>query len=363
MPTATATVWTPYAAATLNGTPITGVRKARVVSSFTDPVTKIYLSVYPRIAVAEGDVIAVTTGGGSNNVLSGTGTVYSADAVNSGGGSYEYTARGPLFKAQRYTNNVTNGLTLADLLGGPATDEDIAMAVLDVAGVVYDPGDIGGTGIIRGSLGPSAYTWKQGETALSYLTRLSRASLGYRMIESIGGDVQRVQVYGRPQATPQFYLTEGVDILTGAHVNRDGTAKYEAITVTGFDFGEGDGAVSFSIPDPTPPGVEPYVYSSDMIERTLEADPGDGIAAETVATDFVEPEVNRISVRVSGIKTPRDDLFAPGQTHQIDSSLLDLDAENLWLFGVTRECNEQWFTQTLEYVGGSTASGGYTGPA
>lgn len=362
MPTATSTVWTPYVAATLNGVAIEGVRRARVVSSFTDPVTKIYLSVYPRIAVAEGDVIAVTTGGGTNNVLSGTGTVYSADAVNSSGGSYEYTARGPLFKAQRYTNNVTSGLTLADLTGGAATDEAITMAILDVAGVTYDPLDIGGTGIIRGSLGPSAYTWRQGETALAYLLRLSRASLGYRLIESIGGDVQRVQVFGRPQATPQFYLTEGVDILNGAHVNRDGTGKYEAITVTGYDFGEGDGAVSFSVPDPTPAGVEPYVYSSDMIERQLEADPGDGISAESVATDFVEPEVNRISVRVSGVKTPRDDLFAPGQTHQITSDLLDLDEENLWLYTVTREVNETWFTQTLEYQGGSSATGGYTGP-
>jgi hypothetical protein len=354
-------VYTPYAAATLNGTPIPGVRRARVVSTLTDPVTKIYVTFYPKVTLVEGDVVAVLTGSGTNNILSGTGTVFGAAAANTGG-TYSLEARGPLFKAQRYTNNQTNGLTLADLVGGPATDEDIAMAVLTVAGVTFNPVDIGGTGIVRGDLAPDAYTWREGETALGYLTRLGRASLGYRMIESIGGAVKRVQVFGRPQATAQFFLTEGVDILAGANAQRDSFGKYTAISVTGFDYSEGDGPLKYSIPDPTPAGVEPYVYASGMIERTLDADPGSGISAENVAENFVEPEVNRISIRVSSIKTPRDDLFGPGQTHQINSSLLDLFNERLWLYGVTRECDERWFTQTLDYIGGSTATGGYTGP-
>jgi hypothetical protein len=357
----TTSIFTPYITATLNGSPIAGVQRGRVVSTFTDPVTKIYLSYYPQIALVEGDVVAVTMGSGTHNVLSGTGVVYGAQAANKGG-VFELEARGPLFKAQRYTNNQTNGITLAELSGGPATDEDIAMAVLDVAGVTYDPSDIGGTGIVRGELAPDAYTWREGETALGYLTRLSRASLGYRMIESIGGDVLRVQVYGRPQTTAQYFLNQGVDIFQGGTSQRDSFGKYAAITVTGFDYGDANGAVKFSIPDPTPAGVEPFIYPSEMIERALDADPSSGISAETVATDFVEPEVNRISIRVSGIKTPRDDLFGPGQTHQIDSSLLDLFNEKLWLYGVVRECDDRWFMQTLNYIGGSTATGGYTGP-
>jgi hypothetical protein len=354
-------VYTPYAAATLNGTPIPGVQRARVISTFTDPVAKIYVTYYPKIAVVEGDVLAVTMGSGTNNVLSGTGTIYGAATTNKGG-AFELEARGPLFKAQRYTNNQTNGLTLADLVGGPATDEDIAKAVLTAAGVTYNPVDIGGTGIVRGELAPDAYTWREGESALGYLTRLSRASLGYRVIESIGGAVKRVQVYGRPQTTAQYFLTEGADIFSGATANRNTFGKFAAITVTGFDYSDGNGALKFSIPDPIPAGVEPFRYQSEMIERTLDADPGTGISAENVAENFVEPEVNRISIQVSGVKTPRDDLFGPGQTHQIDSELLDLFDEKLWLYGVTRECDDRWFTQTLNYQGGSTATGGYTGP-
>jgi hypothetical protein len=332
-----------------------------VVSSFTDPVTKIYVKIYPRIAWAEGDVLAVTMGAGTNNILSGTGFIYTADSANSGA-SYELQARGPLFKAQRYVNNRTNGITLSELVGGPATDEDIAEAVLTLAGVTFNPVDIGGTGIIRGSLAPDAYTWREGESALGYLVRLSRASLGYRMIESIGGAVKRVQVYGRPQGTAQYSLNEGVDIFAGATTQYDTLGKYTAITVSGFDFGDANGAVKFSIPDPAPAGVEPFVYSSEMIERALDADPGGGVSAQTVAEDFVEPEVNRVSISVRGVRTPRDNLFGPGQTHQINSTLLDLSNAKLWLHTVVRECDERWFSQTNDYVGGSTATGGYTGP-
>lgn len=354
-------VYTPYVAATLNGSPISGVRKARVISTFTDPVTKVYATVYPPISWSEGDTLAVTMGSGTNNVLSGTGTIYESDHLNTGA-AFELVGRGPLYKAQKYRNNRTGGITLADLTGGPATDEAIAKAVLTITGVTYTPADIGGTGIVRGALAPSAYTWKQGETALAYLIRLSKASLGYRMIETIGGAVERVQVYGRPQSTAQFTLTEGVDIFGGAHTQRDVFGKYTAFTVIGFDYQDSNGAVTFSSPDPTPDGVEPFVYSSDMIERALEADPGGGISAENVLTNFVAPEVNRQIIRVSSVRTPRDDVFGPGQTHQITSPLLGLAAEKVWLYGVTRECNEKWFTQTLEYNGGSTATGGYTGP-
>jgi len=357
----TTTVYTPTVSATLNGTPISGIRKARVTSSFTDPVAKLYVSVYPAVPFVEGDVLAITMGGGTNNVLSGTGTIYQGDYLNTGS-TRELVARGPLYKAQRYRNNRTNGWTLSDLTNGPATDETIAKAVLDVAGVTYTPADIGGTGIVRGTLAPSAYTWRQGETALDYLARLAKASLGYRVIETIGGAVKRVQVFGRPQATAQYFLNEGVDIFAGGHTQRSFFEKYTAVTVTGYDYGTGDGAISFSDPDPTPDGVDPYNYSSEMIERTLEADAGEGISAENVTENFVLPEVNREFIRVSGIKTPRDDLFAPGQTHELDSDLLGLTNEKLWLFGVTREVTEQWFMQTLDYQGGGTAVGGYTGP-
>jgi hypothetical protein len=355
---AIATVYTPYVAATLNGAPIEGVRKARVISTFTDPVTKIYVSLYPRIAWAEGDTLAVTTGSGTNNVLSGTAQIYTGKSSNTGP-EFNLTAYGRLFLAQRYTNNTPNGTTLADLIGGPATDEDIAMAVLDVVGIPYNPADIGGTGIVRGALAPDAYTWRQGESALAYLIRLSKASLGYRMIERINGDIARVQVVGRPQVTPDFSMTEGVDIFPGASAEYDTLGKYTVVEVNGFDFGEGVGPVSYKLPDPSPAGVQAYVYSSEMIERASELDTGGGISAQNVAVNFVEPEVNRVIVHVSGVKTPRDDTFSPGQTHQITSERLDLNAAFLWLYSVTREVDEQWFTQTLDYAGTATVPGGY----
>jgi hypothetical protein len=346
------TAWTPSVTATLNGTPITGVRKARVISSFTDPVTKIYVTVWTPPALNEGDTIAVTMGAGVNNVLSGTGTIYEGDWLNSGA-TFEFVARGPLFKAQRYRMNRSNGLTLSDLVGGPADDQTIARAVLTIAGVPFTSGDIGGTSIVRGELAPSAYTWRQGETALGYLNRLASASLGYRMVETIGGTVERVQVVGTPAGSANFTLTQGVDIEAGAHTQKGTFDKFTAVTVKGFDFGDGNGAISFSDPDPTPDGVDPYIYSSDMIERALDADPGNGISCQNVAENFVIPEVVRETIRVSGVTTPRDDVFIPGQTGQLDSALLGLSNERLWLYGVTRECDNRRFTHTLDFLGGS----------
>jgi hypothetical protein len=350
----TSTVYTPTVSATLNGTPLTGVRKARVASSFADPVTKIYVSVYPAIDWNEGDTIAVTMGSGTNNVLSGTGTVYEADYSNSGP-TFELVARGPLFAAQRYVNNVSGGLTLADLTGGPASDEALAKAVLTIAGISYNPANIGGTGLVRGILAPSAFTWKQGETALAYLARLTKASLGYRMVETIGGDVTRVQVFGRPVSTASFTLQQGVDIFGGGHTQFDAFGHYTAVTVTGYDYGDGLGPVSYSYPrSGIPAGVAPYVYQSEMIERAYDSDNGGGggISGQTIATSFVVPEVDRVLTRVSGIKTPRDDLFEPGQTHLIDADWLGLDNQYLWCMSVTRECDDKWFSQTMEYLGG-----------
>lgn len=357
----TNSVWTPYAAATLDGVPLTGtIRKARVTSTFSDPVSKAYVEVYPAQTWNEGASLSVALGGGVHNLTRFNGTVYESDNLNSGP-TCELVARGPLYKAQKFRNNNPNGLTLQDLTGGPATDQAITQAVLTVAGVTFTSGNIGGTSIVRGTLAPAPYTWRFGETALAYLARLSQASLGYRMIESIGGEVFRVQVYGRPQGTSSFTLTEGVDIFEGAHAQLETFSKYTAITVTGFDFGTGSGALTFSNPDPTPAGVEPFPFASDMIERALEADPGLGVSAEAVGA-IVLAEVNRRFIHVSGLTTPRDELFGPGQTHTVNAASLNLTNESLWLFGVTCEVSSDWFTQSMDYAGGGSSTGGYTGP-
>jgi hypothetical protein len=358
----TTSVWTPYVSAVLNGTALTGkVTKARVVSTFSDPVAKLYATVYPEPTTwTQGQSLTLALGGGQHNVLRGSGSVFEGDNLNVGP-DFELVARGPLIKAQRYRNNNTSGLTLVDLTGGPATDEAITRAVLTGAGVPYVSGNIGGTGIVRGTLAPAAYTWRFGETALEYLARLSQASLGYQVIESIGGDVLRVQASSRPNTTSTVTLTEGVDIFDGGHTQKQTFGKYDAVTVTGFDYGEGAGPVEFSNPDPIPAGVDPYVYASPMIERALEADPGSGVSAEAVNA-FVFAQVTVEQIRVSNISTPRDDVFGPGQTHTITSPRLGLSNALLRLIAVTCEVNSGWFTQTLEYIGGGTTTGGYTGP-
>lgn len=353
-------VWTPTVSVLLNGSPLSGVTKARASASFTDQVSKAYVQVHPAPTWIEGDTLVVTMGGGNNDVTRFTGVVYEGDYLNDDP-TFELVARGPLEKARRYRNNVPNGLTLDDLTGGPATDQVIARAVLTTAGVSFVSGNIDGTGITRGSLAPSAYTWRNGETALDYLARLSQASVGYRMVETIGGAVLRVQVYGRPDGTSVFTLTEGVDIFGGGHTQRETFSKYTAVTITGFDYGDGNGRVTFSDPDPTPGGVDPFVFSSDMIERALDADAGQGISAEAVGA-WARAEVNRETIRTSSVSTPRDDLFGPGQTHTIDSPRLGLTSEKMWLFAVTCEVNDQWFTQTMDYIGGGSSSGGYPGP-
>jgi hypothetical protein len=346
------TTWTPYATATLNGTQISTVlvKGARVEMSMSDPVMKGYVKCIGAPSWGQGDDLTITLGGGPNNVTRfPAGSVWQGDYLNSGP-NFELVGRGPLYAVQKYRNNRAKGLTLTDLTGGPATDEAIAQAVLDVVGVSYSGGNIGGTGIVRGALAPDGYTWRRGERALDYLQRLSKASLGYKMIES-NGDIFRTQVMGGiPTGAADFTFTEGVDIFEGAHTQRETFNRFTSWEVTGFDFGDGFGPVRFANPDPVPDGEENYAFSSEMIERALDSDPGGGISCETVEA-FVEAETDHELTHISGLTTPRDDLFGPGQIIIVNSALLGVTGQKLWLIGVTAETDEDWFIHTLELVG------------
>lgn len=357
----TVTVFTPYVQCTINGSqPSQQVAKARVESSFADPVSRGYVTFHSAPSWGHGDDVTIAMGNGTNNVTRFTGTVFEGDYLNSGP-TFELVCRGPLWRVQKYRNPYPKGLTLLDLTGGPATDEAIARAVLDVVGVSYNSGNIGGTGIVRGGLAAVAYTWRKGEGALEYLQRLSKASLGYRMIETIGGDIFRVQVLGRPRGSSDFSFTEGIDIFEGAHTQRSTFETYTAWSVNGFDYGDGLGPVNFSVP--TDPGsAEVFTFSSEMIERALESDPGGGVSAELVL-EYVRAESDHEIVKISGLSTPRDELYGPGQTHNVNSALVGVTGENLWVMGVTAQGDDQWFTHTFEYVGGGgNDGGGYEGP-
>ncbi len=348
----TVQVYTPYCTATINGSAINTslLRGARVETSFADPVSRGYIKCLENPGFSQGDVVTITLGGGDNNITRFHGTILQGDWLNTGP-TFELVCRGPLIAAQKYRNNRPNGFLLQDLTGGPATDEAIARAVLDICGVPYTSGHIGGTGIVRGGSAPVAYTWRQGETGLDYLQRLSKASLGYKMVESPedNQNVYRVQVLSQPGGGADFTLTEGVDIFEGGHTQKSTFETYGAWQVTGFDYGDGLGPVSFSDPDPIPEGTVPYAYSSEMIERDTNADTRSGISAETVQ-GYVRGETDHTIVKLDGIVTPRDDLFGPGQVHHIVSDMLGLD-DDLVCIAVTAEVDEDWFTQTMAYVG------------
>lgn len=346
----TVALYTPYSTATRNGVQIGAgiITGARVETSFVDPVSKAYVHCIGAISFNQGDPLTVALGSGVHNVQRFGGTIVTGDWSNTGP-TFDLTAYGPLYAAAKYRNSRPNGITLLDLTGGPATDEAIAMAVLDICGVPYSSIHIGGTGIVRGGSAAVAYTWKQGETGLDYLARLTKASLGYKVVESTDFQVHRVQVLGEPSGSLEFTFTEGTDIFEGARVQKTSLGTYEAWQVTGFNYGDGLGAVTHTYPDPIPDGTIPYAYPSEMIERNTDADPRSGISAETVL-GFVRSETDHTMVKISGIQTPRDELFGPGQRHHISSSYLGINQDAMCI-AVAVETTPDWFTQTLEHIG------------
>ncbi|HYW89277.1 MAG TPA: hypothetical protein VFB50_16010, partial [Chloroflexota bacterium] len=195
---------------------------------------------------------------------------------------------------------------------------------------------------------PDGYTWRRGESALDYLQRLTKACLGYKIVESTDGSVYRAQILtGSPGADHTF--TEGVDIFEGAHTVVESFDQYSAWEVTGFDYGDGLGAVYNRRPDPAPDGVAPYQYSSEMIERNNEADTRAGISCERVV-DYLQGESGAPLVKLSGFVTPRDELIGPGGSVHVNSAMLGVN-QNFWVISVTRETTEEWFLQTLELAG------------
>jgi hypothetical protein len=348
----TVAVYRPYCTATIGGQQIDPaiVRGARVETGFADPVSKGYVRLISDPGFSQGEEVTITMGGGQNNITRFRGTILQGDWLNSGP-TFELVCRGPLWAVQKYRNNRPLGFTLLDMTGGPATDEDIARAVLDIVGVAYNAGQIGGTGIPRGASAAVAYTWKRGESALDYLQRLTKASLGYKMVESPEDEnnIHRVQVLSQPGGGSEYSFTQGVDIFEGGHTQKSTFEAYDAWQVTGFDYGDGLGPVSYSDPTEIGNGAIAYAYSSEMIESIDEDDPRDGMNAALVA-GYIRGETDHTIVRLSGLQTPRDDLFGPGQVHHITAPWLGLD-DDLNCIGVTCEVDENWFGQTLEYVG------------
>ncbi len=343
----TTTVYVPFAGCTINGN-FVQCSGGRAECSFSDPVSKGYAKFYTDPGGwSHGDEVVLNLGAGINNVECFRGFIMEGDYLNSGP-NFELVCRGPLIAAQKFRNNKPKGRTLTDMTGGPAADEAIASAVLSIVGVA-NVGQIGGTGIVRGATAPDGYTWRKGESALEYLSRLSKASIGYKIAESTDGQVYRAQILTGNQGGVDMALTEGVDIFDGGHTQIETFDTYNAWEVTGFDYGDGLGPVTSRSPDPIPDGSTPFAHSSEMIERNTDADPRSGISCETVL-NYLRGESQNAITKIQGLQTPRDDLVGPGSVVSVDSDMLGVHG-SFWVISVVRETTPDWFMQTLELAG------------
>jgi hypothetical protein len=271
---------------------------------------------------------------------------------------------GRLWRAQQFLlleefSNEEKGLHLFDLAGGPATDQAIVQAVLDYIGLDTNGGVIGGTGRVMGATGPEEFVWKKDESALDYIQRIDKVSAGYRTFETAGGAIYRTQISSRPSGTPDFTLTEGVDIASGTST-RTVRDAYNAVRVAGYDVGDYADPRVFYIEESNPfqGGSNPtrvFDHTDKMIERRAESSPGSGMSCEAMCNFFLG-EYNREVVKVS-LTTPRADVFGPGQIHLVQGPGGAPDrlgtGELLWVQRVAGHYDQSGaFNQSLEYIGG-----------
>jgi hypothetical protein len=342
----TVSVWTPTLDVEIDGNPVTAVVSGRVTETADDATKRAYLSFATEPTWAKGDTLEITAGGGYNHVQRFYGTIVSGEKLNSDG-SFQLTAYGPLWQLSRYSNAYVNGLTLAQIAPPLSTEEEIVEAALAIGGIA-NIGTIEGTGLIRGDLAPAPFAWDNGATLLSYIRGIDAASLGYRLVEE-GANISRRLFSRRPAVTPDRTFTEGVDIFGGARSSKSDLERFHAWSVTGFKFSGADAIFTTS---PDPPGtVAIRPFQSDMIERALEADPGNGLSAEAVL-DWLLDEEDYDRVRVYGLSTPRDEDVLIGETHLIASMPLLGVSANFVVVSRTIEFSAQWFTQTFDYEGG-----------
>jgi hypothetical protein len=346
------------------------------------------------------DTLTVIMGAG-NNIVRFVGVI--RDFLYQDGSAQVTTvARGYLTRAIEYENSEetayqnwlgAGGSLIIDITGSPtATAGDIVMAVLDRANVPYTAANISDSGVVYGGgPDPLAFMWRsggpgpntvvtpqeQGESAQSYIERYdsidaeitgTNAGGRFRTFETLGGQVFRVRVGGRPQGTPDFTLTEGIDVLSG-NFTRSISQTRNYFVVKGQPLGQGFGTCAFALQqenDFQPATTKhSYAFSSDMIERSNN-DVSDealnnsltGMSCETLATALAL-EYNR-EVVTGWVETFRDDAFGIAQTHLVQGGpggtvgALGL-AENVWVQSLDISVDERGFTQRMSYLGGGLA--------
>jgi len=212
----------------------------------------------------------------------------------------------------------------------------------------------------------------QGETAMSYIERYDAIDCQvtggrYRTFETLGGQVFRLLVGGRPRTgAPDFTLTEGMDIL-GGNFQRSITNTRNYFVVKGQDRGVA-GPMNFGLQESNayqPATIKrTYAQSSDMIERqdnttgTVYQAPT-GVSCETIA-NALAIEYNREFV-TGWVETYRDDAFGLSQTHLVQGAVggivgsLGL-AENVWVQSLEISVDDRGFSQRITYLGGGLAA-------
>jgi hypothetical protein len=350
-------------------------------------------------------ILTVVMGAGSNNITRFKGVIRDFQ-YSKNPNAVTTIAHGFLIRAIEYENGDetiydpwtgSGGLTIQDLTGNLIDNAaNIVMAVLTKANVPYTAANIKSSTAQYGGgkLLIIPFMWKSGgsginsvpqyqdsgETAMSYIERYDaidaeldstnpNAGGRYRTFETLGGDVFRIRIGGRPQGTPNFTLTEGVDILSG-QFNRSISQTRNYFVIKGQDRGANLGPEQYGIQGSNPfqPNTTKHTYqfSSDMLEMStvgqVDAITGiayTGMACQTVA-GALQLEFNREIVSGS-LETYREDTFGIAQTHLVQGGpggtvgALGL-AENVWVQSLEISVDDRGFTQRMSYLGGGLAS-------
>jgi hypothetical protein len=362
----------------------TNILSARASFGFDKRVSEASIVTPTKLAVTYDDAVTLTMGVvGSNVSVRFIGFVRDFRYSHNPRG-VETVCRGLLTRAEEYENwedpQLYGGLFIYDLLGTQTgTAPDIVKAVLNKAGVSFTDANINGSSTVYGDI-DDAFIWhngnsdnplidlqEAGETAMGYIERydaidcdfsaVSGSGGRYRTFETLAGTVYRFMVGGRPRATEEFTFTETVDILDG-NFERSISDTRNYYVVTGYDPGDSTGPESFALQDSNTfqPSTEKHTYrfSSPMIERSNESDPGTGMSCERLA-NVLSLEYNREIV--SGwITTHRDDDLGIAQTHLVQApgglpGRLGV-AEKLWVQSLDISVDQDGFTQRVSYLGG-----------
>jgi hypothetical protein len=362
----------------------TNILSARASFGFDKRVSEASIVTPTKLGVTYDDAVTLTMGVvGSNVSVRFIGFVRDFRYSHNPRG-VETVCRGLLTRAEEYENwedpQLYGGLFIYDLLGTQTgTAPAIVKAVLNKAGVSYTDANINGSSTVYGDV-DDAFIWhngnsdnplidlqEAGETAMGYIERydaidcdfsaLTGSGGRYRTFETLGGQVYRFMVGGRPRNTQEFTFTETVDILDG-NFERSISDTRNYYVVTGYDPGDSTGPESFALQDSNTfqPSTSKHTYrfSSPMIERSNESDPGSGMSCERLA-NVLSLEFNREIV--SGwITTHRDDDLGIAQTHLVQApgglpGRLGV-AEKLWVQSLDISVDQDGFTQRVSYLGG-----------